>query len=203
MFTTAHYQRMVVAYHGADEQTVRSVLLDRIDLQPSHNDYDWLGSGIYFWEHGPKRAFDWVMERSRRAGSSSRARTKPAVIGAYIQLGLCFDLLDTEFTGALTQLFPEFEAAFRSRGEELPKNLNPSNVDRKDYPRRLLDCAMLNWCLDVLASREHLHFQTVRAIFAEGDPVFRGSKIMSKSHIQIAVRDPSCIVGYFRPKVDF
>ena len=42
-------------------------------------------------------------------------------------------------------------------------------------------------------------FQTVRAAFEEGEPAFAGSMIRRETHIQIAVRDPRCILGVFRP----
>lgn len=54
------YQRTVVGYHGCDESVVRDVLLRGKHLKPSHNDYDWLGRGIHFWEHGPQRAYEWA-----------------------------------------------------------------------------------------------------------------------------------------------
>jgi hypothetical protein len=43
-------------------------------------------------------------------------------------------------------------------------------------------------------------FQTVRGVFIEGGEAFPGSCIMEKSHIQIAVRDPACIIGVFQPR---
>ena len=65
------------------------------EWQPSANDYDWLGSGIYFWEYGPDRGLDWAREISKRYPNRIR---RPAVLGALIHLGACFDLLDTRFT---------------------------------------------------------------------------------------------------------
>jgi hypothetical protein len=46
---------------------------------------------------------------------------------------------------------------------------------------------------------EGVRYQTVRGVFVEAEPAFFGSKIMRKSHIQLAVRDPSRILEYFRP----
>jgi hypothetical protein len=48
---------------------------------------------------------------------------------------------------------------------------------------------------------EGIEYQTVRGVFIEGKPAFPGSKIALKSHIQIAVKDPACIVGVFEPKL--
>jgi hypothetical protein len=43
-------------------------------------------------------------------------------------------------------------------------------------------------------------YQTVRAGFSEGEPLFPGTSITQKQHIQIAVRDRACIKGYFLPR---
>ena len=50
-----------------------------------------------------------------------------------------------------------------------------------------------------VAEAERITYQTVRGVFLEGKPAFPGSKIALKSHIQIAVKDRGCIVGFFRP----
>lgn len=36
--------------------------------------------------------------------------------------------------------------------------------------------------------------RSVRAIFEEGEPIFEASKIRSKSHVQVAVRDLTAIL---------
>lgn len=36
-------------------------------------------------------------------------------------------------------------------------------------------------------------------MFQESEPVFEVSKNHKESHIQLAIRYPSCILGYFRP----
>ena len=84
------YQRTVFAFHGCDQRVADAVLSGKEKLAASENTYDWLGHGIYFWEHGPARAFDWAQQQSRRKRSKIR---KPAILGAVISLGNCFDLL--------------------------------------------------------------------------------------------------------------
>jgi hypothetical protein len=59
------YQRTVIAYHGCDESVVTGVLLHGQRVTASANDYDWLGRGVYFWEHGPRRALEWAQWRAR------------------------------------------------------------------------------------------------------------------------------------------
>lgn len=58
---------------------------------------------------------------------------------------------------------------------------------------------MLNFGLDIVERGPEPSFQTVRGVFTEGDPAFPGAGIQSKTHVQVAVRDLDCILGYFRP----
>ena len=49
---------LVLGYHGCDREVGERILGGGGHLQPSENDYDWLGSGIYFWEDNPRRALE-------------------------------------------------------------------------------------------------------------------------------------------------
>jgi hypothetical protein len=189
-----NYQRTIIGYHGCDESVVRDVLVRGRNLRPSENDYDWLGRGIYFWEHGPRRAYEWARH--------AKQVKEPAVIGAFINLGNCFDLLDTNHTQLLTDLFPLYRQACEATGTPLAANLPRKGQASSDLMLRRLDCAVINWCLDFLETEERQHYHTVRCLFSEGSPVFEGSKILAKSHVQVAVRDHTAIVGYFKPRVD-
>ena len=55
-------------------------------FQLSRNDYDWLGDGVYFFQDGLLRAWQWARERHG---------DEAAVIGAEIRLVDCMDLLDS------------------------------------------------------------------------------------------------------------
>lgn len=193
------YQRTIIAYHGCDEQVVRAVLQKRGRLKSSENRFDWLGKGIYFWEHGPQRAWDWARQR---AADRPEKIQKPAVVGAVLHLGKCFDLLDVANTGLLAKLYPGFAKAQRKAGREMPANRSAKGGDAGDLLLRYLDCAMINWTMDILEA-DGLSFDTVRCAFSEGEAAFPGSKIYRKSHVQIAVRNPAVILGYFLPAVDF
>ena len=59
------YDRTVIGYHGCDV-TVAGRLLDGDTFTPSENDFDWLGSGIYFWEYGADRALRFAEEQKNR-----------------------------------------------------------------------------------------------------------------------------------------
>jgi hypothetical protein len=190
------YQRTIVGYHGCDRTLVENVLLRRERLKPSYNDYDWLGNGVYFWEYGCERALDWAAGIAKRRPEIVKT---PAVIGAHIHLGICFDLLDVRFTDMLGKLYPAFEGTLRTQGVPLPKN-EPAHGNDRDLVRRKLDCAMLNWAIPMIENDLKVRFQTVRGVFQEGVPVYPGSGILKKSHIQVVARDSNCILGYFLPE---
>src|SRR5438132_6904951 len=95
---TNFYQRIVTGYHGCDSALAARVLAGTKRLKLSTNPYDWLGEGIYFWEHGPERAQEWAIEQS----NLSRSKIKqPSVLAAKINLGECLDLFDTANTRLL------------------------------------------------------------------------------------------------------
>jgi hypothetical protein len=190
------YQRTIFGYHGCDHALAEAVLLGRKTLEISQNTYDWLGTGTYFWEYGPERAMEWATEVSRARPDRIKSA---AVLGAVIHLGHCFDLLDVRFTRYLRDLFPLFVQTMKDQGTLLPKNEGlPSRP--KELVLRKLDCAMLNWAIPLVEAEAGGKFHTVRCVFQEGQPAFEGSAIMHKSHIQVVVRDPSVILGYFRPE---
>lgn len=50
----SHRPEIVYGHHGCDESVAKRILEGRVPLTPSYNAYDWLGSGIYFWEDAPE-----------------------------------------------------------------------------------------------------------------------------------------------------
>lgn len=53
------FARIVIGYHGCTKAFARKLMLEEAAIEgwrPSENDWDWLGHGIYFWEHSPARA---------------------------------------------------------------------------------------------------------------------------------------------------
>jgi hypothetical protein len=82
----------------------------------------------------------------------------------------------------------------------MPQNRDAVGSRRGDKVLRYRDCAVIDYTLSSLAGEQGITYQTVRGVFLEGKPAFPGSKIALKSHIQIAVKDPACIVWIFEPK---
>ncbi|WP_343627545.1 hypothetical protein [Roseateles sp.] len=65
---------LVIAYHGCDV-TVRDRLIRGTlrQLSPSANRYDWLGSGVYFFEGDAERALDFATTSCERVHERQRA----------------------------------------------------------------------------------------------------------------------------------
>lgn len=185
------YDRTVIAYHGCDARTAERLLRGDA-FKKSQNDYDWLGEGIYFWEYGADRALKFAHDQKAR-----RKVKKPAIVGALVQLGNCFDLMDTQFTEELPIAFEMFKSYHRQTGQPLPQNSGKT----PDKLLRKRDSAVLNFYLDELQREGMKPYDTVRCGFVEGAPAFKGSGIRHQSHVQIAVRNPACVVGVFQPKM--
>jgi hypothetical protein len=183
------YDRTVIAYHGCDARTADRLIAGE-PFRKSSNDFDWLGEGVYFWEYGYDRALRFA-EEQRKRGKVER----PAVVGALLQLGNCFDLMDTRFTADLKRSFPAFRKQYEIRGWPIPDN-GGGTVDRL---LRRRDCAMINFYLETRPSFGFPSYDSVRCCFTEGDLAFDGSGIYDKSHVQIAIRNQACILGTFRP----
>ena len=193
---THDYQQSIFAYHGCDASVRDRVIQHSDKLEFSQNDYDWCGHGIYFWEHGPKRALEWAQRQQKRGKIKN-----PAVLGAILNLGNCFDLLDATYTDILVKSYPDFCEFLRVAGKNPPKN-EPSNPRDPDNVLRKLDCAAVNWTIERLQVELRTKFDSVRGVFQEGEEVFPNSGIRRRSHIQIAVRTHACIIGYFLPSSD-
>lgn len=185
-----NYDRLVVGYHGCDVE-VAERLFAGDSFKPSQNDFDWLGTGIYFWKYGLDRALQFANDQQRRGKVK-----KPTVVGALLQLGTCFDLMDTRFTDALTSVHPLWLESVRHLGAAIPQNSGATD----DLLLRRLDCAVINFYLDTVKT-EGVVYDSVRCGFVEGGPAFPGSRIAMKSHVQIAIRSPGCVVGTFRPRM--
>lgn len=184
----------ILGYHGCDAQVADQVIAGTRKLKPSQNDYDWLGEGIYFWEHNAQRAYDFARQMQKRPHPSGQKIKNPAVVGAIIDLGFCLNLLDSSSIGHVKDAHEELEWHMADLDQPMP--VNEGGRDRID---RKLDCAVFNM-LHAARKRElQRPFDTIRGVFVEGKPAYQGAGFDSKTHIQLAVRESARILGYFRP----
>lgn len=193
----SHRSHLVLGFHGCDASLASDVVLCKTMLKKSNHDYDWLGHGIYFWENNAERAKKWAEDNSKRKDSLIK---DPGVIGAYIDLGNCLDLTDSE---GLTQLKAAYDALSKSielTKLSMPVNLDPIHVKPKDRILRKLDCAVIE-TLHALRNDAGLPpYDSVRGVFWEGDDLYPGACFKEKNHIQIAVINPNSIKGFFLPR---
>jgi len=86
----------ILGFHGCDKKVAQEIISGENELYPSKNRWDWLGNGIYFWEHDPSLAFDYAKEIVEGKQFSAGKIFTPFVIGAIIDLGNCLNLPTTE-----------------------------------------------------------------------------------------------------------
>jgi len=169
----------VLGYHGCNA-AARNRLLASEPFKPSSNDYDWLGHGVYFWEANPVRGLQWAQQQGL---------ARPCVVGAVIDPGDCLDLLSATGIEAVRDAHRELLRSLRKVGTRAPRNSGGA-----DRLKRSLDCAVIEYLLEITANR----YDTVRGIFREGRPIYRSAGFYERTHIQICVRNLECIKGVFR-----
>jgi len=189
--------QFILGFHGCDRTTGEKVLKSNYNiLKKSSNSYDWLGSGIYFWENNPDRAFDYATELKQFPVKTKPKVKEPFVVGAVIDLGHCFNLLNAKYLVLLKEGYRLFEEAVNKSN-----SIMPSNKRIKGNPDKLLrhlDCAVIDFTLKYLEDEENLYFDTVRGLFKEGFDIYPDAGFQEKNHIQVSVRNPNCIKGFFR-----
>lgn len=186
----------VLAFHGCDKAVGTQVLNGTKQLAVSKNDYDWLGEGIYFWEGNPSRALQFAKERAAGSKASKGSIKDPFVIGAVLDLGLCFNLMDAAALDELRIAYESLEL-FMSQDSTTPMPVNDGGADRV---RRKLDQATISFLHAMREENQLPAYDTVRAGFFEGGQLYPGAGFSQRAHIQIAVRNNDCIKGYFLPR---
>lgn len=162
----------------------------------SRNDYDWLGHGYYFWENNDKRALSFAEENKGKPRKGKITIVAPSVLGAVLDLGNCLDLLDSRNIDLLRVAHSVLLAELGD-GEEIPTN----DKFVAGHPmRRRLDCAVVETLHQMNQGLGRPGFDSVRAMFPEGNPLYPEAGFQEKNHIQICVRNPDCIKGFFIPR---
>jgi hypothetical protein len=185
----------VIGFHGCDKSVQRKVLSGKENLKKSENKYDWLGNGVYFWENNHERALQYAREIKKHPEKHTTIIKSPAVIGAIIHVGNCFNLLDSKYIKALRNAYEGYVEVAKSISFPVPKN---EKRDKGGFPlKRNLDRAVIEY---MHATNKLKPYHTVRGVFTEGEEIYPGSGFYEKSHVQICVRNPNCIKGYFLPR---
>lgn len=187
---------LVIGFHGCEKADQKRLINDIRFLKKSNQRYDWLGHGMYFWESDPERAFLWA-EHKQKAGTLD----VPASIGAVMDLDYCLDLLNARNTALLKQFYSLFKQESKKLGTPIPENINHPKDSSKDRVLRYLDCAIIEFTHRFLQDNNEKPFDSVRAAFIEGEPIYPHAGFHEKTHIQICVINPNCIKGVFLPRI--
>ncbi len=182
---------LILAFHGCDLK-VRDKVVNGAELQNSTNDYDWLGNGIYFWENSPARAFDYACEVMNRTNEIEA----PAVLGAVIHLKHCLDLTEYKNLQILKNGYETLKISLDAERLSLPENKKLANSN--EFLMRYLDCAVIEMIHKINDSTNK--YDSVRGMFLEGNSPYPNAGFKEKNHVQICIRNPNCIKGYFLPR---
>lgn len=180
----------ILGFHSCDKETGLKVLNGKEQLKPSRNNWDWLGHGIYFWEHNPLRALEYAKEVAEGKQFAKAKINTPFVIGCIIDLGKCLNLTEHSNYPQVKEAYISLKAAYDRSGQAFPQNTGNN---------RILDCAVFKHMHYLLEENDIPPFDTIRGAFPEGDPIYEGCAIKDKTHIQICVRSSKSILGYFLP----
>lgn len=202
---------LIIGFHGCEAE-VRDMLLSNPDeFKMSQKPFDWLGHGFYFWENNYNRALEWAEEKMKRG-----VIRHPAVVGAVLNLGYCCDFMETRYLQLLASNFQDMEREFDTLDVMLPENKGVLGKEPNDKVLRYLDCAVIEfmhrktWKMNETNQQSGQSgrwrvFDSTRGVFIEGAPIFEGAGLFEKTHIQICIRNPNCILGFFKPRkeIDF
>lgn len=202
---------LIIGFHGCDTTVADKLLKNPGEIIVSKEPFDWLGHGMYFWENNYDRALLWAQEKMKRGKIKI-----PDVIGAVLYLGHCCDFLDTRYIKVIQQYYKMMANAYKVAKRPLPTNRNLSDDIHKDKKLRELDCVAIEFMHAEILDETQIDirengfggdkmFDSTRGVFTEGGPAFDGAGIFEKSHIQICIRNPNCIKGFFLPRqeIDF
>ena len=189
----------VLGFHGCDQSVVDAIVCGIDTLRPSENDYDWLGHGIYFWENDPARALEYA-ELLKKHPLRGRGQVKtPAVLGAVIDLGHCLNLMEADALRLISSGYKLLCDLVNVSGDPMPENTVPGPGG--GLLVRHLDCAVIQLLQKAMADKGEQPFHSVRGLFLEGEDLYPNAGFREKNHIQICVRNPNCIKGFFLPRL--
>jgi hypothetical protein len=183
----------ILAYHGCDRSVAEHLLNYKKPFRPSANEYDWLGSGIYFWESNPARALDWARHLKKAGKGRKNKITSPYAVGAVIDLGYCLDLVSSTGIEFVRAAYADLKDYMEKSGARMP-----ANKGGDDLLQRHLDCAVINHIHSITERAKGRPFETVRGVFLEGNRIYETSGFFEKTHIQICVRNLKNIKAVFR-----
>lgn len=182
----------ILGFHGCDKKVGLQILNGHSSLRLSNNPWDWLGKGMYFWEHDPTHTLQYAIEVSEKEQFAKGKIETPFVLGAVIDLKNCWNLPTDEGVKLLESGYNGLQKSTSLAGTPMPEN--------KGFAIRNLDCAVIEYIHQINDDNNIQSFDSVRGAFQKGNPVYPSTTITQQNHIQICVRNPECVKGYFLPQ---
>ena len=98
------------------------------------------------------------------------------------------------------KMVKETNAIYEGICEELNLSLaeNKPAGTSKELLLRYRDCAVIELLHAASKGKDLPDFTSARGMFSEGKPLYKNAGFHEKNHIQICIRNPNCIKGYFR-----
>jgi hypothetical protein len=113
------------------------------------------------------------------------------VLGAVIAPGRCLDLIEAEAGDLIKTAYAWYHHLCLASGKPEARNTG------RDFRARYLDCAVFETLHRLREEEGASPFDTVRGFFVEGSELYPGAGIRDRDHIQICVRNPGQILGFF------
>lgn len=184
-------RHLCIGFHGCDKELAERLITRQREIQPSQNEYDWLGTGSYFWENDPARALEFARDVKKCS--------TPFVIGAVLDLGYCLDLTCRENTDLLKSVYDNIVKDLLVAGKVRHNKAGRGSITG-DILLRYLDCATIETLHAFNRDCGKREFDSVRAGFWEGRELYDSAGFREKNHIQLCIRNPKCILGLFLPE---
>lgn len=188
--------QFVVAYHGCDRTTEDALVSGQLlALEPSDNPYDWLGPGVYFFQDDWRRALMFAQASAEQPQRrlTQRPIRDPSVVGAVLKLSAILDISTQDGIDAFRTAYE----ALKLSGVKLKQN-KKSAAEDTDIILRGLDRQIFKYLHQMYEDQELTPLDAVRGAFPQGAAVAPTSAIFANSHVQIALCNLSCVLGYFR-----
>jgi hypothetical protein len=172
-------------------------------LDHSNNRYDWLGPGAYFFEGDLERAL--MFAKASHENPEKMYTVKPigtpAAVGVVLRIQRWLDMTTQAGIQEFAMAYEPMVEGLRQHGGPVPVN-SAAGDDDVDILLRALDNAVFTFIHDVRANSKLPlpPFQAVRGAFHQGPQIAPGSGFHRSTHVQIALRDNSCVEGWFLPK---
>lgn len=112
-------------------------------------------------------------------------------IGALIELGNCLNMLEPGSINMVKKAHSKLTEIYNTDGDPLPVN---KGAVRKQ------NCSVIKYVHKSTRDKGLPPYDTVRSAFNEGSQIYPESNFYDRLHIEICVRNPNLIKGYFLPR---